>query len=423
MLAGPADELVDRPRIRTPLALEHTHSHGRRNHLEGGLTELLRDASIGIELRDIPLHEIHRSKLLALAADQLILHRHRRYDPRSRILLDTPETALDEALEHVAAERCTIGILHAGLEVLGLRADNAGWRNVVQRNRLVEFVQVLQPKHVVETGHEKRKPPALIPTVRSGQRVGSGGEEVLVMELDKCLLGGSFQEHLRRVFEIHRIAAKDGVPDVIRHLVVIKERVGQPVVLDVHVLRIAEDELEFPALRIRSRLVVDLVLDTLMALGTGADEVLAVPLVFLALDELLEGHHPAATFRRAEQHTGDRLLTRDEHVAHGGKFHTDEIGEIQQIVLVDQHGFDICNGIRVGGLVLVRLSDVDAGNEIRDHLLDDGAVLRIAIPEPLRPDKHLVDGAGVDVIRPSPKGIETGTPKCSCYRICLICHG
>lgn len=147
-----------------PLPLKHSETHRWRHCLECRLSDLQRNGHILQNSVLVPLHQLHRCKLLRLSAKHLIIERERRYNPLRRILSDSLDSFHDEVLDSMPADRLPEIILTCK-ELLCRRTDHSYRSNEVCCNCLVELIKICQSENVVEAAEEQRCAPALIEPV------------------------------------------------------------------------------------------------------------------------------------------------------------------------------------------------------------------------------------------------------------------
>lgn len=147
-----------------PLPLKHSETHRWRYCLECRLSDLQRNGHILQNSVLVPLHQLHRCKLLCLSAEHLIVERERRYHPLRGILPDSLDSFHDEVLDSVAADRLPEVVL-TGKKLLCRRTDHSYRSNEVGCNRLIELIKICQSENVVEAAEEQRSAPALIEPV------------------------------------------------------------------------------------------------------------------------------------------------------------------------------------------------------------------------------------------------------------------
>lgn len=147
-----------------PLPLKHSETHRWRHCLECSLSDLQRNGHILQNSVLVPLHQLHRRKLLRLAAKHLIVERERRYNPLRGVLSDPFNGFHNEVLDSVAADRLSEIVL-TGKELIRRRTDHSYRSNEVGCNRLVELVKICQSENVVEAAQEQRSTPALVESV------------------------------------------------------------------------------------------------------------------------------------------------------------------------------------------------------------------------------------------------------------------
>lgn len=147
-----------------PLPLKHSETHRWRYCLECSLSDLQRNCHILQNSVLVPLHQLHRCKLLRLSAKHLIVERERRYNPLRGVLSDPLNGFHDEVLDSVAADRLPEVVL-TGKKLLCRRADHSYRSNEVGCNRLIELIKICQSENVVEAAEEQRSTPALVESV------------------------------------------------------------------------------------------------------------------------------------------------------------------------------------------------------------------------------------------------------------------
>ena len=147
-----------------PLPLKHSETHRWRYCLEGRLSDLQRNCHILQKSVLVPLHQLHRCKLLCLSAEHLIVERERRYNPLRGVLSDPFNGFHDEILDSVTADRLPEIVL-TGKKLLCRRTDHSYRSNEVGCNRLIELIEICQSENVVEAAEEQRSAPALVEPV------------------------------------------------------------------------------------------------------------------------------------------------------------------------------------------------------------------------------------------------------------------
>ena len=160
----PSETVVKVRREVNPLPLKHSETHRRCNCLECSLSDLQRNGHILQNSVLVPLHQLHRCKLLRLAAKHLIVERERRYNPLRGVLSDTFNGLHNEVLDSMTADRLPKIVL-TGKKLLCRRTDHSYRSNEVGCNRLVELVKICQSENVVEAAQEQRSTPALVESV------------------------------------------------------------------------------------------------------------------------------------------------------------------------------------------------------------------------------------------------------------------
>lgn len=147
-----------------PLPLKHSETHRWRYCLECSLSDLQRNCHILQNSVLVPLHQLHRRKLLRLSAKHLIVERERRYHPLRGILSDPFNGFHNEVLDSVAADRLPEIVL-TGKKLLCRRTDHSYRSNEVGCNCLIELIEICQSEDVVEAAEEQRSAPALVEPV------------------------------------------------------------------------------------------------------------------------------------------------------------------------------------------------------------------------------------------------------------------
>lgn len=160
----PSETVVKMRREVNPLPLKHSETHRRRYCLECSLSDLQRNGHILQNSVLVPLHQLHRCKLLRLAAKHLIIERERRYHPLRGVLSDPFNGFHNEVLDSMAADRLPEIVL-TGKELIRRRTDHSYRSNEVGCNRLIELVEICQSENVVEAAQEQRSTPALVESV------------------------------------------------------------------------------------------------------------------------------------------------------------------------------------------------------------------------------------------------------------------
>ena len=160
----PPETVVKVRREVNPLPLKHSETHRWSYCLECSLSDLQRNCHILQNSVLVPLHQLHRCKLLCLSAEHLIVERERRYHPLRGILSDPFNGFHNEVLDSVTADRLPEVVL-TGKKLLCRRTDHSYRSNEVGCNRLVELVKICQSENVVEAAEEQRSTPALVEPV------------------------------------------------------------------------------------------------------------------------------------------------------------------------------------------------------------------------------------------------------------------
>lgn len=174
-----------------PLPLKHSETHRWRYCLECSLSDLQRNCHILQNSVLVPLHQLHRCKLLCLSAEHLIVERERRYHPLRGILSDPFNGFHNEVLDSVAADRLPEIVL-TGKKLLCRRTDHSYRSNEVGCNRLIELIKICQSENVVETAEEQRGAPALVEPVHRRQCVCPEMQKLIDRELYELLGESAF---------------------------------------------------------------------------------------------------------------------------------------------------------------------------------------------------------------------------------------
>lgn len=160
----PSETVVKMRSEMYPLSLKHSEPHRWRYCLECSLSDLQRNGHILQNSVLVPLHQLHRCKLLRLAAEHLIVERERRYNPLRGVLSDPFNGLHNEVLDSMAADRLPEIVLTCK-KLLCRRTDHSYRSNEVGCNRLIELIKICQSEDVVEAAEEQRSSPSFVEPV------------------------------------------------------------------------------------------------------------------------------------------------------------------------------------------------------------------------------------------------------------------
>ena len=296
-----------------PLPLKHSETHRWRYCLECRLSDLQRNGHILQNSVLVPLHQLHRCKLLRLAAKHLIVERERRYHPLRGVLSDPFNGFHNEVLDSVTADRLPEIVL-TGKKLLCRRTDHSYRSNEVGCNRLIELIKICQSEDVVEAAEEQRSAPALVEPVHRSQRVCPEMQKLIDRELYELLGESALQEHFWRCSEIYRITLHDRILDVRRHLVQICVLTCKLVELELNISRGVDHKPDLAPELVTGDFVNHQKSDLFAALRTHAFA-LSVPLKIYFRYHFIHGYHELTTFRTAQCPVDHRHRIH-EHIAH-----------------------------------------------------------------------------------------------------------
>ena len=380
-----------------PLPLKHSETHRWRYCLECRLSDLQRNGHILQNSVLVPLHQLHRCKLLRLAAKHLIIERERRYNPLRRILSDSLDSFHDEVLDSVTADRLPEIVL-TGKKLLCRRTDHSYRSNEVGCNRLIELIKICQSENVVEAAEEQRSAPALVEPVHRSHRVCTQMQKLIDRELYELLGESALQEHFWRCSEIYRIALHDRILDVRRHLVQICVLTCKLVEFELDIPRRVDHEPDLASELVAGDFVDHQECDLLVALRAYAFA-LSVPLKIYFRYHFIHGYHELTTFRTAQCPVDHRHRIY-EHVAHCGKLLANAYQKLQQIVTVLEQLLGVLERICVrlrGGLFACYCY---IGSEVSDDLVDSCTYDRKSVMHVLCPVEALLDGLWKEPVGP-----------------------